>query len=256
MLWNVGESYLEHVIERGGEDVIAAEMRGYRGYKTDHAFLGKRDDSVMLRGSSSEAQEVYRRLYDGEERYTITRIDVQVTGRFDFDNESYGREAEAQALAAVATETRQRPRKVDSFRGNGRGDTCSIGSGSSDRSIRIYDKTREQRNQIEPNLWRWEIEYKRKLAQGVADLLAMQEGIAGAIVSIVATELQRKGVSVPWLVDTGIQVPVTGVSATNDGRRLVWLNTQVRPVLSGLIERVGLSAALVALGLEHLIPSE
>jgi DNA relaxase NicK len=210
----------------------------------------------MLRGSSDIAREVYRGLYATGERFTITRLDVQVTGKFDFDNAGYAKEAEAQALAALVREEKVGRRKVGSIRNNGSGDTCAIGSRSSQRYLRSYDKTREQRHQVDENLWRWEVEYKYPLSTRIAEAIATLDEREPAIVALVADEFARKGVNVPWESDVGIEIPTTGVSATDDGRRLAWLFNQVRPVIGKLRPNVGLRAILVALGLEDLIPPE
>lgn len=252
-MWDIGEQYLTDCVETIGQEVKRAELRGYKGWATDNCFLGKRDDSVMLRGSSASAEEVYRRLYEQSHEWNITRLDLQVTGKFPHDYEGYGREAEAAAIAAIDRSPASRPRRVASVRGNGRGDTCSIGSRSSQRYLRCYDKTREQRGQVEANLWRWEVEYKQPLSTGIAARLAAQQSRASCIVAVVADEFQRKGVSVPWENGEVIELPTTGVSATSDGRRLVWLNTQVRPVIGKLRETVGLDAVLIALGLDELL---
>jgi hypothetical protein len=255
-LWNIGEQLLSDKSDGEREDIKAVEMRGYRGYTAGGLFLGKRDDTVMLRGSSEDAQGVYDAIYTGKERYTVTRLDLQVTGKFSRDNEGYARRAERESIKAMAVKASKGRSNIGSIRGNGRGDTGTFGSRSSQRYLRCYDKTREQRGEIESNLWRWEVEYKGELGQRVSDILALHKEQAPAIVGTVASEFLRKGVRVPWRGDKGIEVPTTGVGSTDDGRRLKWLNMQVAPVISLLIEHVGLNAVLVALGLAQLIPPE
>jgi hypothetical protein len=253
VLYDVGVDFLAERELAGGDEVKRQEVRWYKGYGDGSVFVGKRDDSVMLRGSSVAAHDVYRRMYATHEHFNITRLDLQVTGRFQFDYEAYGREAEAKALATIARKAKRGPGRMESHRGNGRGDTCSFGARSSQRYLRIYDKTREQRNQVEANLWRWEIEYKHPLSTKIAEHLATVPVVESVIVDYVRTEFQRKGVTVPWDGGPAIDLPTTGVSATNDGRRVVWLNTQVKPVVSRLRESVGLEAVLVALGLDDLL---
>lgn len=249
-LWGHGDVFMGSVAEPTKQTPKSAEVMGYRGWQLEGVFVGTRDDSVMLRASSGRAHELWRYMLQQERCFNVRRIDIQVTGKFDADHEGYGREVEAQALAHREAQKSGTHGRIETHRGNGRGDTCTIGSRSSNRYLRCYDKTREQRNEVEPGLWRWEVEYKAELAVKAHDTLVLQSGRLPAIIGLVASEFTRKGVLPPWRTSEVVRVPTVGLEKTDDERRLRWLIMQVKPVVSRLTNVYGQNVILAALGLD------
>lgn len=255
-LWEHGSDFITARVEDQDAEVKPSEVMGYRGFQVDGVMLGKRDDSVMLRASSSNADDLWRFMLQRERCWNVRRIDTQVTGQFDGDREEYGRTVEAQALAFRACQKTATHGKIETHRGNGRGDTCTLGSRSSNRYLRCYDKTREQRNEIEPGIWRWEVEYKAELAAKIAEQVSYATSHRHAIIGLVETEFKRKGVTVPWETGEVVSIPIVGLEKTDDERRLRWLITQVRPVVGKLVSVYGQDVVLSALGLDELVIAE
>lgn len=249
-LWGHGDKFLGSVVEPTNDSPKATEVMGYRGWQADGVFVGARDDSVMLRASSGRAHDLWRYMLQQERCFNVRRIDVQVTGQFDADHEEYGREVEKQALDHRQTQKSGTHGRIETIRGNGRGDTCTIGSRSSNRYLRCYDKTREQRGEVATGLWRWEVEYKAELAAKAHETLVLQEGRLPAIIGLVANEFTRKGVIPPWRTSEVVRVPTVGLGKTDDERRLRWLIMQVKPVVGRLIGVYGQDVILAALGLD------
>lgn len=255
-LWEHGSDFISARVDDQGAEVRPAEVMGYRGFQVEGVMLGKRDDSVMLRASSSHADDLWRFMLERERCWNVRRIDAQVTGQFADDREGYGREVEAQALAFRARQKTATHGKVETHRGNGRGDSCTIGSRSSNRYLRCYDKTREQRGEIDVGIWRWEVEYKAELAAKVAEQIACNQTHRHAIIGLVETEFKRKGVNVPWQTGEVVSIPIVGLEKTDDERRLRWLITQVKPVVGKLVNVYGQDVVLSALGLDAAIVAE
>lgn len=252
-LWEHGESFMAHMVEGQGAEVKPAEVMGYRGFQVEAVMLGKRDDSVMLRASSDTADDLWRFVLQRERCWNVRRIDAQVTGQFADDREGYGRTVEAQALAHRERQKSGSHGRIETHRGNGRGDSCTIGARSSGRYLRCYDKTREQRNEVAPGLWRWEVEYKAELAVKTAELVSCAASSRGAIIALVESEFKRKGVNVPWRSGEALRVPTVGLGKTDDEKRLRWLIMQVKPVVGRLVKAYGQDVILAALGLEAAI---
>lgn len=255
-LWEHGANFLDRQQLLGGQEVRPVEVMGYRGFQVEGVMLGRRDDSVMLRASSGVANDLWRYMLPQDRCWNVRRIDAQVTGKFDSDYESYGVSVEAQALAFRACQKTAAHGRIETHRGNGRGDTCSLGSRSSNRYLRCYDKTREQRNEIEPGIWRWEVEYKAELAVKIAELISCTASPAGAIIPLVESEFKRKGVTVPWRTGEEMRVPTVGLAKTDDERRLRWLIMQVKPVVGRLVKVFGQDVVLAALGLDVAVVAD
>lgn len=255
-LWEHGANFLDARAELERQEVKPTEVMGYRGFQVEGVMLGRRDDSVMLRASSGTANDLWRYMLLHERCWNVRRIDTQVTGQFDSDHEGYGRVVEAEALAYREKQRTGTHGRIETHRGNGRGDTCTIGARSSNRYLRCYDKTREQRNEVATGLWRWEVEYKAELAAKTAELVSCAANSRGAIISLVESEFKRKGVTVPWRTGEVVHVPTVGLGKTDDERRLRWLIMQVKPVVGKLVKVYGQDVILSALGLEAAIVAE
>jgi DNA relaxase NicK len=233
-LGNIGNRlfHVEHSVTR--EEGKDASINGYRGYQCGRVFVGERGDGVMLQASSGAASGVAIALQEFGGQLRCPRIDIQVTGRFDFDHYYYAQQATQKARAACHGKSSGRPVRVHLDDGGDRGSTCSIGSRTSARFIRIYDKTREQVGRCEENLWRWEVEYKKPLSLDVMQSILGNCLEEQYIAAQVYAELDRLGVTPPWesLERTGIARLPSRMTSVE--RNLNWLRTVVAPMLRRL----------------------
>jgi DNA relaxase NicK len=144
---------------------------------------------------------------------------------------------------------------------NGEGGTLYIGCRKSDQFARLYDKGAEIRSRLAketiPNcvLWRYEVEYKRSMAQAMRDSLARgicEEGwLDGQIANAVHDWFLARGVSptfTPEERDSSVVSVATRV--TNVQKTLDWMRVQVRPAIVRIADDVGTQAIMSALGVE------
>lgn len=138
------------------------------------------------------------------------------------------------------------PRKLyDTYRGNnkitliesGTGDTFYCGSRESEAFIRIYDKSSEYGEDL-GRVWRIEVEYKRGLAQGVANYLA-EYGIAG-IEELIWSEMRTKDLPVP-AIPSKVNIVRGMITVSSSEMKLNWLGRQVEPTVR-FLRRLGLES--------------
>jgi hypothetical protein len=177
----------------------------------------------------------------------FSRIDVQETVRINNDVGAQIIEHLNEAYAYA--DTLKQEREVRIIASRRKGNTLYLNERVSSSFGRIYDKHRESRYDFYKNCIRYEVECKSELAQAVARRIQSQPVAADAACGIVSG----------WMVAHGIKGLTTSVADldmvrcdrkhTSDERRLLWLNTQVRPSLERLARNGKLKLAIEALGL-------
>ncbi len=218
---------------------------GYTGSSVDGITFGSREDGSILRlsGETTDAH-VQSALVLAD---NVSRIDVQVTllaesSAPNFAEQSHGQASQDPRVVSGMTRT-------SIIRSTPKGTTFYLGSRTSDRYFRVYDKTAESDGAYPPGTWRYEVEYKGDRAWMVSQRVRKPGNIAEAIRDIVESAFANYGISLPCLAlqrswrDAGIR------SATNDEKRLAWLEKTIAPAISKLREGVPLETILIALGL-------
>lgn len=147
------------------------QFRNYRGVIAHHALFasGRQGEAThyLVKASGSAAHDLAVSLANCLlwESFTATRIDFQVTAPGDLDGLSV-RDSIARIQAA---NHRGRPAKITTILG--KTDTVYIGSRSSDRLVRIYQKLGDGAEI--PDAVRFEVELKGDLAKiALADIMS------------------------------------------------------------------------------------
>lgn len=117
-----------------------------------------------------------------------------------------------------------------------RGQTLYVGSRSSEKFGRLYDKGIEAGLAPAGFKYRWEVEYKKPTANEVATVLKAMKGLkAEQIVSMVYTFFSLRGVP-PLFRREGEMVKLEVLAkATSLDRKIQWIRSQVRPSIMRLI---------------------
>jgi hypothetical protein len=232
-----------------GEEVKMISPQGYSGMSVQGLFFGGREDGYMLRCSGDLADSFYRELVALGGTYNITRIDFQVTAKRRPQDRNFVERLRKTITAASQAAGRVRPPVFGCVENSERGDSLTIGSRTAERFIRVYDKSLEQHGKIEPDLLRWEVEYKGDLAQNGWSMLCNAASSMWLAISLVSGELQALGVFEDWMKDTApIRIKTTHNYSTNE-RRLDWLQNHVRLTVKRLVEDGLQSEVIQALGL-------
>jgi DNA relaxase NicK len=247
-------SYYEQSVNREVEK--GAALHGYRGKSIGKLFYGEREDGIMVRASGSLANVLMVGVGTWGKLCSFPRVDIQATGKLEWDNRWYAQQAAQKARNASAGKAKGRQSIVALYDGDVRGSTCSIGSRNSARYLRLYDKTRESSTPVDSNLWRWEVEYKKPLANQIAARLIDSQGNPQYIAAQVYGEFSMKGVTPPWEANQAIEAARIGVPLSTVERNLRWLRTNVRPTIERLLAMGYTEEVMCALGLQGSGPED
>lgn len=218
---------------------------GYLGTATDGVTCGQREDGTLLRLSGETASDYAKQALLFCDN--VSRIDVQVTILAKEDESDFAQRAlheASQDARVVSGMTR-----TSIIRSTPKGSTYYLGSRSSDRYFKVYDKTAESEGVYPDRSWRWEVEYKGDRAWRVSQQVRRTNGSPESIRQIVEQAFADYGVSLPCLAlppmwrDAGIR------AETNDEKRLTWLSKTIAPCIAKLREGIPLDTVLDALGL-------
>lgn len=238
-------------IERAAEGYAVKEFRwqGYDGETVDGITWGSREDGALIRLSGDMAHKHHQTALTFVSN--VSRIDVEVTLRSDSETWNYAEQCHS--VVQLDNRIKNGMTRSSIIRSTPKGTTCYIGSRSSDRYFRVYDKTTESEGAYPNYSWRFEVEYKQDRAWRVAQQVLKGRGAPENVRSIVEQAFANYGYTLPctplpmgWR-DKGVR------AETNDERRLAWLYKSIRPAIEKLQEGVELGTILAALGLDGLV---
>ena len=126
--------------------------------------------------------------------------------------------------------------------------TCYGGSASSEIRMRIYDKGAESGDAPPGELWRWELQLRRKKAVGYAKALDSAPSRQSAVASLVHGHTSRLGLRTPDIPLGAAVIPAVDTS-TDSSNTMRWLAEGVRPSIERLLNVYDRDTILAALGL-------
>lgn len=219
-------------MDREGFHVKPSRPMGYDGWQVGPWFGGARQDGFMLRVSGQDAHDVAAGLLGRE--VNITRLDLQATFKAIPSQPGWaawcGAETERRRLAAVQCNWAA-VRHLNAF---GKGDTLSVGSRTSDKYGRLYDKEMESLDPSYAGCWRYELEYKGDYASAaLAEVFRVDDPPAKAL-ELVSAQWRSWCVPFPAIVSRETSALVVDRQKTDVERRLEWLRRQVAPTLREL----------------------
>jgi DNA relaxase NicK len=219
-----------------GEEEKAMRAMGYTGSRIGSAFIGNRPDSRIVRVSGPYAHKLLEQLIWLKFEGNITRIDLQATWEFDTDRATHARDQATQVEFYQAANKLSNPPRITLIQGFGNGDTLMVGSRSSEKYVRVYDKTREQARSGPPWLWRYEVELKGSMARAVFEYLKQTTDLARSVLWVVSTYCDNSGIIRPWTDESSYELPITGRPTTSDEKSLNWLRESVRATVRRLVQ--------------------
>jgi len=220
--------------KRLGNKVIKQQPHGYEGTHCGAVFIGRNGDAVMLRVTGCIAHEAATILQDVD--VTITRIDVQTTWQIEGVDATWAECEQRNALRKRSSLGLYHLSHIRHILGNGKGDTTMVGSRTSPRYGRLYDKARESGEARYDNCWRYEVEYKQEVARNVWVELCKDNFSTRTIVGIVSEQYQS------WMFDVdfmeGVSVPIEGAgrAKVDAQKKLEWIQSQVVPSMEFIVE--------------------
>jgi len=221
-----------------------------RGMITGHAAWAQSKTHLLVEFRGALAETVFP-LYQNVTS-KASRIDVAVTVWLESHDKDIARQCYHIATQHMKDKHLEKVRKMPVYVKSENGDTCYLGSRSSERYVRIYDKWLQSKDEFYENAWRFEIEFKGDKAQVVWQQIQSEGETEATSLSEVAYGLKSYNITVaglrPILASTKIQYRPTPKDIET---KLVWLQKQVRPTLQELSDRGFREAALAVLGIHQ-----
>lgn len=230
--WTIFKNYSKTVKE--GEPPPEDFHNGYyAGRKIAGLRWGCSENlGFILIASGNTANEIWQKAY--APAHTVTRVDLC----FDLQVE-VPQELAKNSYEIIKAGNNNIKRKYGLFETNQGGSTFYVGSRHSQQFGRLYDKGVQSRTQERGRLWRYEVEYKKPLADVVMEAFSEKgpDNRAVAIVDTVADWFRNRGTLVPFTTeDKHIMTITTQKRVTTYNRKIAWLRTQVRPTVKMLVE--------------------
>lgn len=217
-----------------GYEQNVANRLGYNGWVAGPWFYGVRDDGFMLQVSGPDSGTAMAQIkgYD----VNCTRIDVQHTlqcacylplwgGRQAILTNSARVEAGGQNWAKI--------RHLNTF---GEGDTVTIGSRSSDKYGRLYDKAIEALDPYYERCWRYEVEYKGIYAPAAYARLQAGQDLAADAAGLVGAQFAAWLMPLPIMQGVGDFRLPADTTKSDRARKLEWIRKQVVPTMVKLLD--------------------
>lgn len=225
--------------------------QGYRGTQCESVAVGWRIDGACVRLGGVSAGLHWSDFLPMAGH--VSRIDLAVTIQADTGTGGIARQAYRAAFEHRPTNGRKPECSlVLSTRG---GETAYIGRRISDRFLRLYNKHAESAGAYPVGSWRYEIEYKGKLAGEVSERLRIATDTSALICDLVHAEFTRSGVAPAFDTQVGGVAAVSAVADRSDNaRRMLWLETQVRATIERLSASYSEEEILRALGIWYTRP--
>lgn len=219
--------------ERDGDEFKPGSALGYDGFRAGSIFYGVRADGCMLRVSGITASELFGAI--GGYNVRCTRIDIQSTYKCIPGMPMW---AAWQASLVEGLRAEKKPcnwPKLTHINGFGQGDTVTVGSRSSDKYGRIYDKEMESLDPDYQGCWRYEVEYKGDYAQACFEALSKGGSLPRNCESLVSSQFALWCLPVPMVAPDDVSALVLPRETTDAARRLAWLRKQVMPTIKKLL---------------------
>jgi hypothetical protein len=220
-------------------------LKGFTGFRAGaFAFgLGKYGAVVVASGPETEvAMQTLSRKADHWSRvdYCVTAYDQSLTLNPPID---YWH------LAADLPKFAQGDLILDRVQRFKRGSTITIGSRTSARFGRCYDKYHESPDCYVKGCWRWELELKREAAEAEQEKWRVKLRDGAYAHNIVSTFFTRLGLPVPW-TDFAVIERNPPIKRERDiDRTMRWFEQQVKPSVEWAAMIVGKERVLRTLGL-------
>lgn len=221
---------------------------GFAGYKLPGLFFGRREHDVMLCLSGSVSNDLGPTAIQNASN--VSRLDLQVTIASNGEELQLARDA---WNACRRNDNRVgRPRSFSFIVGHPSGQTLYLNSRSSDNFGRIYDKGVESKLCPSGLMWRYEVEFKRKVALCEGIKLAPREQLSAYVCDRVHTWLTVRGVEPPWPAANSF-ANETLARVELDRDVLTWFEKSVSVSLHKAIKQFGLKAVLKSLHLQDIV---
>lgn len=234
-----------------GEDSVPFRLRSYVGVATGRVAWGDRPDGSLLQLAGATADAEAAELLPLASN--CTRIDLAVTAHLS--DSTVNPTLEGYAAGVAYQPKRGKAPAYELLQHSQLGSTLYLGSPTSSRRGRVYNKFDQSRQEWYAGCFRWECQLNSQLAaRGAARVLAAEDRRAYISAYVHRYFTERR---VPAYFDpSGPTVPLDSFRPrTNDLSRIMWLGLQVKPVVNLLLAHGRQTDVAAALGLGEPSPT-
>lgn len=249
-VWKGDALYALQKVCDEGYTLITRKLLGFEGYGAGNSFVGENATHGYAQFTGEKAHWAYDYLIHPKAHYS--RIDLQITAKYEVAALNEGKRCYRAAMDNNKALPSGRRRKIWLIIGSDGGDTCYIGSASSDQRARIYNKEIQSEAISYTRCWRYEVVWRNELATLLArNVLNGVTPREHHIMAIVLDWLAKRGVKLPDMARREVVVlPIERTRPTEHEASLKWLREQVRPTLERLRQANLYHQALGALGID------
>lgn len=224
------------------ESIKTGYRLGFFGWQSKDFFYGTREGCSIVVASGAQAHNVFRAVAGIADN--ISRLDLQVTVATPEERPRLG----LQAFKAIESgaPARRKVKNVTLIDSHPSGETCSIGKRKSDQYGRIYDKATEAKLGEPRSVWRYEIEYKRHCALGIATALRGSKAVEADALGYVHSWFDTRGV-VPVFTPHQLFCPQKPSRTVADTDLLTWFEKTLSITMARAIKLYGIERVLEAL---------
>jgi len=229
-----------------GYEAVPYSIFNLRGWLLGKLAYLKNEDTecIEFRGDLADSWHVHYLHLTSK----CTRIDLAITVWLTESDDTIARQLYMPALAMWQKDGQTKNRKAPVLYQSEDGDTLYLGSRTSRRYVRIYNKAKQSTDLKYRNAWRFELEAKGDLAQVLWQRIQARETIASLAVQEIAGSLLQYGIRLPFSPDeVKLTKVITDLKAPSIDAKLSWLSRQVRPTVRELIQKGHLQEVLEAL---------
>jgi len=218
---------------------------GYEGFQCGGIRFGTRHDGLAVMLSGPTAQQHWPKYF--KHCSNVSRFDLQVTVRYERPSHTvlaqHYKKAQRYHRKKIAR------RRVTLLKSTDHSATIYLGSRSSERYGRVYQKDAESRLDHYSKSLRYEIEFKGAAALEVAKHLSGRHQNKDTGLLLITTWFKDSGIDLLSLKDDGNSFIRVSRSRSDNIRRLEWLRLHVSSSVQELIEAGQLLNLIEALGL-------
>lgn len=246
-LYDVGYLLIESEASEGNS-VRKWRGLGYAGTVCGSVSVGIGEQGAIVRLSSGVARDEWVKPFLCSTN--TTRLDVQVTVRFGVEASVKLRE-HWEAIGRVRQKM-AKPQKAKLISDHAGPQTIMLGSRSSDRYGRIYDKGLESQLPELQGAVRYEMETKNIVASTLAKILAQEPLERARVIPPLLQWIQKRTGPLGLATYSAEGVPCPGKSRAGHDK-IRWIGTSVRPCVTELVRLGRLKEVIEALGLSEQV---
>lgn len=241
---------MDHIAQESSKGVKASPQhwQNFKGYRLDEFFFGRREHDVLLCLSGPLSHSLGPQAIKTSSN--VSRLDLAVTiisngDQLDLAHDTWTNYKKIPKGTG-------RPRSFKLILGHPEGQTFYLNKRVGDHFGRIYDKGAESGLAPAGLVWRYEVEFKRRVAKHESAMLPPPQQISAYVCDRVRSWWTLRDVRPPWApADSSFRREAD--IRVHDADVLAWYESSVSVSIGRAISQYGLSAVLKALHLHKLV---